>query len=194
MLLECLDRIANVGRLFLNDVDGDARWQHRLDAGKFFLNVLDDVHRIDPYLAANIQSHGSLVLVIRESPAFSDVVLGIADIAEADGRTTDVFDDDVVELRDVFDAAHGADAGFRRATNDTPAGSLDVFRDDRVVNVLRREGVGVHLVQIEHQVHLPRPAAGKFDAAHAVDRFKRAANLLVGDLGQLANGARAAHG
>src|SRR5258708_21953737 len=126
MRVERLDGVANEGRLFLNDVDGDARWQHRLDAGKFFLNVLDDVHRIDPYLAANIQSHGSLVLVIRESPAFSDVVLGIADIAEADGRTTDVFDDDVVELRDVFDAAHVADAGVPRAPTDTPTGSLAV--------------------------------------------------------------------
>src|SRR5258708_25858765 len=194
MRVERLDGVANEGRLFLNDVDGAARWQHRLDAGKFFLNVLDDVHRIDPYLAANIQSHGSLVLVIRESPAFSNVVLGVADIAEADRRTADVFDDDVVELRDVFDTAHGAHAGFGRATHDTPAGSLDVFRDDRVVNVLRREVVGVHLVQIEHQVDLPRPAAGEIDAADTVDGLKRAANLLVGDLGQLANGARAADG
>src|SRR5690348_1227083 len=109
-----------------------------------------------------------------------------------DGRTAHVFDDDVAELGDLLHPAERAHTGFAGATDDAPARRLDVFRYHCGLNILRRETIGVQLVQIKHQVDLAGPAAGKVHATYAVHGFERAADLLVGDFGEFADAAAAA--
>ena len=63
-----------------------------------------------------------------------------------------------------------------------------------LLHVLRAQVVGVQLVEIHKDVDLPVLPAADVDAADAVHGLERAADLLVGDLGELAHGPVAADG
>ena len=61
--------------------------------------------------------------------------------------------------------------------NDASAGRFDVFGLDRALDVLRAQVVGVQLVEIEEDVDLAIAAAADVDAADAIHRLHRAADL-----------------
>ena len=94
---------------------------------------------------------------------------------------------------DVFHAAHRADAHFGVPAHDASAGGFDVFGADGAFDILGRQVVGGQFVEIEVDVNLPVLPAADVHAADVVHGFERPADLLVGDLGQLANGAVARH-
>ena len=96
-----------------------------------------------------------LAPVEREAALFRRAVLGVADVADANGGAADVLDDDVVELRDLLHAAQGAHADFGGPPNDAAAGRFDVLGFQRALHILRRQVVAGQLVQVEEDIDLP---------------------------------------
>ena len=70
------------------------------------------------------------------------------------------------------------------------ARDLDVLVLDRALDVDDGEAVGGELVGVREDADLALAGAGEADLAHAVHRLQHALDLLVRDLGRLAQAAR----
>jgi hypothetical protein len=194
VLFQAVHRVFDVGGRFLDHVELQPWRKLAVDVGDLGHHAVHHLHGVGSGLPLDIQQDRRLALVVGEGAALGHAVLGVADVADADGHAVDVLDDDVVELLDLLDPAHRAHAQLLGPANDAAPGGLDVFGADGPLHVLGGEVVAVQLVQVEHYVDLALAPAADVDRGDAVHGFQPAAHDLVGHLGQLAHAGIAAEG
>ena len=102
------------------------------------------------------------------------------------GRPSQVATIRSAKAGDVLHAAHGAQHQLAAALVDAAAGDLDVLRPQRVAHLLDRESGRPPAVGVDEDVDRALPAADQDHRADAAARSRCLLDLLLGDLGDLA--------
>ena len=175
----------DVARLVLHYFERDPPRQQLLDARQPRLDVVNHLDRIGAGLAPDFDGHRILAVVARRGALLLAAVLGITDVADADGDAIDAGDHQLVEELGVGEPAHGAQHQFAAALVHAAPGNLRVLPRHRVADIHDRNAVGGHAVGVDPDVHRPAPSAHHQRLAHAADGLDGVLDGPVGDLVQL---------
>ena len=194
MFFEGGNRGADVSGLLGDDVELYARGELALHVFELEVERIDDLDGIDTGLAADLDDDGWGALVVSEAAALAHTVFDLADVLDANRSAAHIFDDDVVEIFNGFDAAEGADTELGLTGDDAAAGGFDVFAHDGTLNLLGAEVVSVHLVDVQVDIDLTAAASLDVYDADAIDSFETAADDFVGDFSKVADGTGTGEG
>jgi len=118
-------------------------------------------------------------------------VLHFADVLQTDGRAAHAGDDDALEILWLFDSAERAEREFPPALIHPPAGHLYVLRGQRRPHLVDVDVIGVQLFAVQPDLDLAATLADEPNLPDAGDRLDVLFDLVVDDLGRLAQVAAA---
>ena len=118
-------------------------------------------------------------------------VLGVAEVADTHRHAVDRAHDEIVEATGIDEAPGGAQGELAVGRGDVAAGHVGVLCGDGVAHRGDRQAVGIEPVGVDPHVHGSREAALERHLADARRPLETDAHDFVGNLGQLAHGARA---
>jgi hypothetical protein len=191
VLLERRDRRVDELRVVARDGDLHFRRQRPAQAVELGADRLDHLHGVLPRLPPHVHQERALAVEECRRARLGRRVLDRGDVAQTDRRPArGGRHDDVRELLGRFEPAQRAQRQLGVPLLDVAARHLDVLGHDRVAHAVHGEAVRVQLLDVEDHLDLARLAARDGDLADAVHGFDRAPDLLVGDLGQRAQGQR----
>ncbi len=156
------------------------------ELGELGLHRVDHAHDVGAGLLLHDQADRVLVVQPRAAPRLGDAVLDAADVAHADRASLVRGHDQVGEGRHVLHAAHGAEHHLAVALVDAAAGDLDVLLLQRLPHLQDGDLVGGHAVGVDVDVDRALPAADHDDRADALHGLDALLDLLLRDLGDLA--------
>ena len=123
------------------------------------LDDVDDFDGIGAALLLDDQENGVVAVEAADGAGFFVAVVDFAEVADADGLAGDVGNDDVAELIDVLDAAHGSQDQLAGILIDAPAGQLEVLIGQCLANVFNGKVVGLELAGVDGDVDSAAAAA-----------------------------------
>ena len=190
VLLHGADGVLDELGLVARDVDVVARGDALLHVRELLFDVVDDLGRVGAALLAHVEDDGGAAAFVAGGVRIGGAVLDGADVREVDRHAAGHGDDDVAHLLDGLHAALRAERELPRACLDAAGGDLQVLRAERAFDLRRREAVALELGGIDPDVHLAGATADDRHLADAADRLDLAADLLVGELRDVARRPR----
>ena len=177
-------------RLVANDLCFHIVRQRRHQFCQTLLDGVSDRHGVLSGLLRNHQSDRRLTIQARFGALLFRPVFDIPDVADLHCVRSLGGHHQVVELRRIRNASHRAHGELALACFNPTARQFHVLQFYRIGHVSRRNIEGAHLVRIDPDFHFTQPAADDFHVADSIDRFDHALDLLVGNVGDLAQAAR----
>ena len=121
-------------------------------------------------------------------------VFGVTDVADLDDIAVSVGHSDLVELVSIGDTAGGADGKFLRAGVEVAAGKFEILGAEGVEDVGDGEVIGAQAIGVDEDMDFAAGSALDGDFADAFGVFELLLDLLIGDEGDIAQGARRGDG
>jgi hypothetical protein len=194
VLLDGPHRGLDVFRLVAHDGEGVAVRQPGAELGEALLDPVDHGHRVGAGLAPDRQDHGRLPVDVGGRLHVLGAILHLRHVRQADLGPVARGHHQAVELGHAVHAALHAHRQLARALPQVAAGDLKVLVRDGPRHLGHGEVVGAQAGRVHPEVDLARPPAHDGDLAHAGQRLQLAAERLVRELGDLADGPGAREG
>jgi hypothetical protein len=150
-------------------------------------DVLGEGDHVGAALLADDEGEGGLAVEEGGRAGLLDVVEDLGDVLDADGRAADPADDDVADLGGRLDLALGLDGQLAAAGLDVAGGELDVAGLDRAADVVDGEAEAGHARGVDQDLDLALAGADEVDGADAGDLLDALLDLVLGELGQVAD-------
>ncbi len=190
MGLDRIDGGFDENRLIVHQLHVDVLGERLLQLLQPVLDQLRRSHGVGSGLLRNDQGHRRLPVQPRGGRGLFLAVFGVTDVAQLHRVRSARGDGDFVELRRIRQAAQGPHRQLAGALGDAAGRQFEVLLAQRVGHVGDRKPVGPHPLRIHPHPDLALQAAHQADLADSLDVLQPLLDLLVGQLGDLAQRPR----